>query len=611
MRKSITKNDGLIIDAEKKEHNHNVTANGYQASGDLNRYGYALREANHQQAEQRRLALENTQSLREIEQREMMAILTSNALKQSDKIISEAGDSIYKEITDNILSAIANDLTFIYDDGKEFFNSELVTKGFIDSMKDPKYNVLDPDGFQALANDSHSIDKKLPDSQDPNPLYFAAGTVHSLQDGFDVMAEDTIIAIQDNIAPAVQRMIRNNAGNLGEDPNNARNPFWKKGSNTASLTDDVLKKLFKAISAPNFIPEATTNTLAKEVYRNRFINNVLKNFAKMFRETKIEKVIQFDKSVSQLHPLIRKMLKDGPNGEFFKSFVIKYETCEQLYNTKFLVDTQKFLYGLIDEPPVRMSNQMNKLQVVIEDYLGLKDNPTWIIGVTDLFLSMPDGLSLTKTSLLSKIPKEELMEVCKIKASDYWNEKTMGKVTEFGENKKTKEADKKLNKANQDLKDAKDAKSNNSDDKKIKSLDAKVEKAEKKVSQAEENKTKIKLENKPFLPNATIFHEEPEMAENQPLLSDAEKADLEKAKQGRLDVAHNFNKYDQDEVDKMAHVNPEEDRGQNAENDYDSTGETNADKFMRSREDQRQESQTPMDQDALDKEALDKRLRGY
>ena len=535
---------------------------------------------------------------RERADRVAFATLLGTATKEILINIIGPNSAYNPEMTAQVLAAMANDLTFIYDDGKRFFTSELVAEGFMKVMKDGgKYNILSQEGFGDMARDSISIDDTI--DGEPNPIFYTAEVVSSLQDGFDMMAVDTITAIQDVILPLVQKSVRDAQNKITRSIQ--VNPLSTSGDIMSNSQLNIeMNKILTAISHPNFIPQDVKENLSQNVYRVRFINNILKNFSKMFRTIKVDKVLKFDQSVSQLHPLIKQMIKNGPNGEFFKSFIIKYETCEQLYNTKFLVDTQKFLYGLINQPPIRMTNQMNKLQVVIENYLGLKDNPTWVIGETDIFLSMPDGLSLTETSLLSKIPKEDLMGVCNIKASDYWNENTMGKVSNF-DDKKTKEATKKLKKANQELKDAKDAKSKNSDDKKIKSLDSRVEKAEKKVDQAEEDMAKVKLENKAYLPNATLFNEEPEMAENQPLLSDAEKADLEKGKQDMLNQIHKLDKYDDTEIDQMLdnasnqtlRKNPfdtmdsEEDRGQNAENDYDSTGETKADEFLRDREGRR------------------------
>ena len=644
LRRERDRREASRDQAEADRNQFHADAKTYRASGDHQQSLDANRDAARRESDMLNHAARIAQIDTEIQQREVMSSLTAKAGSEADRTLDQAGNEIYKEIAANILGAIANDLTFIYDDGKRFFMNELVTKGFLESISpNATDKILTPDGFQHIADNRYNYKEDLPDYAGPNPIFYMAEVVGALQDGFDVMADDTIVAIQDNIMPAVQRMIRNNASALSTDVgNNNNNPFWKDSSSNATIVDKVLKDLFARIQAPNFIPDTTRKNLSKEVYRNRFITNILTNFSKMFRSTKIDKVLAFDQSVSQLHPLIKKMLKDGPEGQFFKSFVIKYETCEQLYNTKFLVDTQKFLYGLTDELPRKMTNPMNKLQVVIESYLGLKNNPTWVIGKTDLFLSMPDGLSLTNTSLLSKIPKTELMDVCKIKASDYWNENTMGKVTEFGSpkirklrneiselRKKIQEAygnikrdNNKSDKSDKSNKDDKDNKGNPKpgNKKKGNNVAGIVAGYEKQIAAKEEQISKLKLEEKPYKPNAFLFAEEPEMAENQPLLSDAEKADLEKGKQDMLTQIHKLNNEDDSEIEAMMGnakaqtmrdnpfdtMDPTEDKGQNAENAenaYDDNDESSVDKFLRNREERRQE---PEDDD----EALRRLLKG-
>jgi len=526
-----------------------------------------LKNARHKlftvERQQRQYETDIINRTKDIKDIENILKLTIEAQGSVEKIIQDQSRDLYEKISDNILGSIANDLTFIYDDGKRFFTNELATEGYLKLINKQGYDLTNPNGdeFQKIADkaaDQSIFPDRIPDNiknrvsstkdgKMPNPEFYAAEVVKALDDSFEVMTGDTIDALKDHLQPAIQKALQSAIPAAASSTSGAAaNPFNNLLKTKETLTQEILEKLLHTVDTDQAFNAQMKNHLKNNIYRNRFIKHVLINFKKMFKLNRVDKEIRFDKSISQLHPLIKKLVKQGDKCQYFKSFIVSYDVVEQLYNLKYITDTKKFLYGLTNEPPRKMSNQLNKLQLVIEDYLGLKNNPTWILSKAEVYLSMPDSLSLTNTSLLSKIPKSELMQVCKIKASDYWNETNLGKVSQLG-NKKLSDLNKKLEQANAELSDAKKSKNGKNKNGKNES----IKRAQKKIDAIEEKISKAKLDDKQYLPQAFLFNDDPNMAENEPLLSDAEKQDLERNKENMLQRLHDLNPYDDDELETM------------------------------------------------------------
>ena len=505
-------------------------------------------------------------------QQELNNLRTLSSMLESlaagvDSTISDTSSKLYERIKNNVLSAIANDLTFIYDDGKRFFTNEMATEGFI--RLDSSHNLLnfDGSGFESVVRDMNSGRIPQTINGEDNPEYFAGEVVAALDSSFDVTASDIITAIRDSIRPAVIDYLKVSGKQLADSlrpTGRSLNPFANMTNNENTVENATLQSLLVAIDSNltasgkrSFgINDQIQNTLQNEILRNRFIKNVLNNFKKMFTRKQTKKIIEFNKDVSQLHPLIKKLLdKNDGDGkktcQYFKSFILNFDTCEQLYKIKFLVDTHKFLKGFLRQPPRKLSNPMNRLQAVLFDYLGLKDNPVWVISKANIYLSMPDDLSLTNTSILSKIPKTDLMEVCKITPKDYWNERTMGQVGQFG-NKEIAKLHKKIEDLENQIASWKEEKSNLKDNEsnKRKNLDKLINNAYKKIDQLEEKIAKTKHEEKPFTPNAFLFGD-PNKAEKQELLSDTERQELMKNKEEMKDRLLELNPYDDNDIAKM------------------------------------------------------------
>jgi len=479
----------------------------------------------------------------QMEQLDTMRKLYKNYGDKIEKSVNSQSSNLYKEVSEAIVSSLANDLTFVYDDGKSFFTDDLIAEGFLKFMNSSK-DITELDGFNDIYKNQAAYPEKIDKDgfQSPNPEYYAAQIVRSLHNAFDVMAEDTLEAISDNLRPAIQRAIQQ----LNPD------------ADYQVFTRDLLERLFGSMEEKQGVwvfkgldKKSFTDTLRENVYKARFLKHVLKKFKDYFHMHKITKRIDYDENVSQLHPMIAKLVRQGRRCQYFKSFIINYDTCEQLYRLKYILDTQKFLAGVLNQPPRKFNNPMNKLQTVLYDYLGLKDNPVWIISRQNVYLSMPDDLSLTNTSLLSKIPKTELKEVCKIKGSDYWNENTLGRVSKFG-SKELEKLRKRIKDKREEITALQKKLKETSEDKAKKTLRTKIEANNKTIDKLEDEYNKKAQEVKNYKPNAFLFNDDdPNKAENEELLSKTELDDLNRRKDDMEKRLLNLNPYDSSEFEEL------------------------------------------------------------
>jgi len=111
-------------------------------------------------------------------------------------------------------------------------------------------------------------------------------------------------------------------------------------------------------------------------------------------------------------------------------------------------------------------NYKNNIDFVFSEYVKLKNNPIWIIGKRDIYLSLPDYMSLIKSRIFSKIPKEKIKNYCKLDYNKIMTEKNMAKllqdkdldkiVHEYRKKlEKLKKIDKEINTKEQQLKNKK------------------------------------------------------------------------------------------------------------------------------------------------------------
>ncbi len=566
-----------------------------------------------------------------------------NMLKNQQRTVpavtKAVNSSAIDELSNSMMSALATSLTFVYDDGKRFFTNELVADGFI-SLADPNntgkagtsHNVAIDSGFAKTIVDANNKsvfpndESTAIENSNPNPEYLTAQVVKSLSTSFDVMASDAKAIFADQIIPTLQTHYRTMFDAKAEIPSTKGNKVISKQTQelqVQAMVEHLLTSLTKT-GGSGHNNELLTNITGKlqiEIFQNRFIDKVLKKFLRLFEVHEIKELIQFDDKVSQLHPLIRKLLQNkdkrkGGECQFFKSFIIDYDMVEQLYRLKFITDTQKFLDGIDNQPPRKFNDPMSRMKVVLHDYLGLEFNPTWVISQQNIFLSMPDDLSLTNTSILSKIPKADLMQVCRIQPQDYWSGENMGKVARIGDPKIKRlvqdigKNQKEIDKLESEVKDLRDKSfnrnqtvtegiqlqlaeresiqelleekssgnngktdkngkpwnNNNNNGKNgkngkkykdsytndINTKNKRIIELRKKIDHSEEQiaKNSTEFHNDPYHPHMFAF-DDPDMTTNQPLLSDAERDDINRNKDQMKENLLNLNPYSAEDVQRM------------------------------------------------------------
>jgi hypothetical protein len=214
---------------------------------------------------------------------------------------------------------------------------------------------------------------------------------------------------------------------------------------------------------------------------------------------------------------------------------------------------------------------------------------------------MPDDFSLTGTSILNKVPKQEMAQVCKIKPKDYWNENIMGKVATFG-NKKIIALQKKLKSAEENYDRLMKSYTNCSklgDADKVKKCQDRIQKqlnsAENAVKKYQDQIDKLKHDVKEYRPNAFLFGDE---ADETKLLTPEEEKQLIRNK---LKLEKDFEgRFTQQDLEKERNQYEKEAEGLDTDNPLDFIEEpkndeeklTEFEKFIREREQRREERDT-------------------
>ncbi len=554
----------------------------------------------------------------------------------STQVVATTEKDTNTKLVDYLMSSLATDLAFAYDDGKRFFTNEMIAQGLVDLADNNKpkgapesgnYNLTEPEGFQnAVKNvNNTSIFKPNlnPDAPDMvnNPSYLAASVAVGLNDTFDALAKTAVAEMKNNLSNTVQR--------------NVFNGLKTKISNVKDV-NDIMDQFSKNLAAnEKYIKkyDEFEKQLKEKIFRDKFLEKVLTNFLRMFAIRDVDQVIKHDESVGQMHPVIQKLLKDGSNCQFFKSFIIEHEMIEQLYRLKYITDTQKFLDGITNRAPRKFNDPMNRMQTVLNDYLGLENNPTWVTSETNIYLSMPDGLSLTGTSILSNIPQADLMDVCRIDPRSYWDGQKMGKVAQVSGNK-SKAAQKKIDDIDAAIKKLSDKRggadligkktdiskkpdpvnvsagtiinlnqkitlteSNDSVKKNDDKAKKELELLRKRRDKAEEELMKAKEDDK-FLPNMNIFTD-PARAEKEEFISDKERSELIQNRDTMEERLLELNPYDDADIKEMASTqqrfddNRERERRENPFSDRDEHEGPDQWNNMSSRESENEEYRTP------------------
>ncbi len=139
---------------------------------------------------------------------------------------------------------------------------------------------------------------------------------------------------------------------------------------------------------------------------------------------KLNKSMEYNNKLQGIHPLLGKMARDPKN---FKTFILSTNVLSTLYHLIFITQEKMFMAGLIKRPPRKLNGADLQSRFIINNVLGLQNNPTWIIGENKIRLNLPDFLSLTGSPVQSEIPKNKLQSICKIDYKEYsWKSDYMG-----------------------------------------------------------------------------------------------------------------------------------------------------------------------------------------
>lgn len=218
--------------------------------------------------------------------------------------------------------------------------------------------------------------------------------------------------------------------------------------NQIKISIDELNSIFQDYYINKFESYFENNVYTLPGGKNRFNDSVKSNITNSIKRTfenefKIEKILinyvftpifkkysnpiimeaQRIKNLrTEKNPLLRKLLSDTG---IFKAFIINQETILGVYDILHYLDTLKYEVGLINNPVSQVSNDINKMNFII-NRLGLSDNPVFVINQSDITLSMPNHLSLTGQNFINKIPKAEFLKVANISFNkDLWSKEGM------------------------------------------------------------------------------------------------------------------------------------------------------------------------------------------
>lgn len=158
------------------------------------------------------------------------------------------------------------------------------------------------------------------------------------------------------------------------------------------------------------------------IFDKRITKKIIKDFNSL-NETNFVK--SNDTKINQ-NPILKRIIND-PNGlSNLKTFILTEQVLLDFYDITYYFDSLKYKHGIIKNIVQRLNNKENKINRALIR-LGLDNCPVFIIGNSNnIYLKMPDFLSLTNSSFFQQIRKEDLKNSCKLKGLyNMWDEKAM------------------------------------------------------------------------------------------------------------------------------------------------------------------------------------------
>jgi len=201
----------------------------------------------------------------------------------------------------------------------------------------------------------------------------------------------------------------------------------------ASVSDDKLsffERLKRVLNIINKEWDQYRDNMIKAAIRF-LINRVLKVICRFVERDVRKGEVNFKETVKGIHPLLAKLARNPNN---FKSFIFGFDMMMNLYDLFYLTELQKYYAGwsiyqrpLIDLP-MKYKNPKNKIDYILTDIFKIDQNPLWIVGNRELYLTLPDYMSLIRSKIFTKVPKDKIKNYCKINYEKIMSERNMGKI---------------------------------------------------------------------------------------------------------------------------------------------------------------------------------------
>jgi len=163
------------------------------------------------------------------------------------------------------------------------------------------------------------------------------------------------------------------------------------------------------------------DTFIKEVFNEQITKPIIRHFSKSNDEIfKQSEDLRMDNN-----PIFKSLLTTkGSNS--LKTFILTEDILVDFYDSTYYFDQLKYRNGIIKNIVQKLNNKDNKINRSLIR-LGLEDCAVFIIGKgNNIYLKMPNLLSLTSSSFFTKIATADLKQSCMIKKlSQQWDGKAM------------------------------------------------------------------------------------------------------------------------------------------------------------------------------------------
>jgi len=397
------------------------------------------------------------------------------------------------DITNNIMGDSVTDYTYLFEDLFSIFK----TRTLVEQQME----------VELTNGDFVKLSTNLPEDKT------------ELAEVYRAIADD-IDQISDQVKERLRGVMINLVGRYTEEFDNVIKSYKHVLNNKPKKFKKLLMAFINDLDEPDY--QEQFKARYKNILTTGSKNIITLIIKKEFQRTQVHQEISKNDKLSELHPLIKKLLQEPQN---FRSYILDFKILENLYQLWFITQTKKFGLGLVKTLPRKLNHPKNRIEFTIETILGLKKNPVWILADQKIYLSMPDYLSLTGVKILSSVPKEEILEVCKIKGRDYWNENNIGTSDKVYEHKKDEELAAKVEELKVEIKDLQSQKNKTTDKNKIKQIDSKLKSAKKHLVVANNKLKKVRQQKVLNRSNIQAFDlfDDPHMSDKTTLLTPAEK----------------------------------------------------------------------------------------